>query len=328
MSSLHDLKDTRILFPFSRSPWIRNLLYFLVYEEVFLLLDDNEEEKKNTSLDSSIQEHVNDFFSKWFEPSPTIGLELIHQIVQQFRDPHHRVTHVLAPVSISYWDRITEENKNHLLNLLFDEKNEKEKPTHVGYPLPHETQGRPTIDMRECLHANCLYQRAKFSSGNALISHLEHMNCYTPFFHQRHQGYIDMHHAKAIEKYKEDKNITCPIFGCSKPFPSYEELVYHFEELGIEPFWKPGWTPKVKPKYETNKILVPKKEKLILNGHILVHKGSLIEEENVCICCEEESSELVFNCGHKTIGLNCYTKLTKHVCPICREKIDFVFPSF
>lgn len=339
MKALLHLKDQRMLFPINRSPWIRNLLYFLVYEEMHLSSLDSEEKtlhSQNLVLDK-VHAQVNTFFSKWFLPPLVIEKSVLTLIAKEFQKS--QITDMVCQNKISYWDK-DEEARTQLADRLFhdvfhDVKSDTVNSKHVGFPLPHETKGRPKIGMLECLHENCL--SPTFPSGTELVVHLIRENCFTPYYHHWHEDYIQRHSASDIYSMEQDTKHKgkweCPVFCCSQEFGTFPELIYHFESLGIAPFWKPGWQPKPhKLPVESHKqIPVPVnfQDKLVLQSHIQIKESSLQIQENMCICCEEEVQEIVFlPCGHRTVCFTCYSKLEKKICLECRAVIEFVFPTF
>jgi hypothetical protein len=47
-----------------------------------------------------------------------------------------------------------------------------------------------------------------------------------------------------------------------------------------------------------------------------------VEEEQCILCFKNKSSLQLHPCGHKIICPDCYTKLEKPECPVCRGKIQ------
>jgi hypothetical protein len=69
---------------------------------------------------------------------------------------------------------------------------------------------------------------------------------YCERFHRSHSDFVERQ-GLTPEWIRMEKLLVCPSMACSqhrRPFATPEDLVYHFEQLGIAPFWKIGWTPR------------------------------------------------------------------------------------
>jgi hypothetical protein len=116
--------------------------------------------------------------------------------------------------------------------------------SHQGLPIPHSINGRPKIGWCECYYDGC---HNKFESGQELIDHLKYYGCYTPNYHVCHEEIVLQNNKITPKYFIENKITTCPSWICkNKNFVSPEEVIEHFQELGIYPFWQEGIT--IKPK--------------------------------------------------------------------------------
>jgi hypothetical protein len=117
-----------------------------------------------------------------------------------------------------------------------------ERSKHSGLPLPHPEHGRPRLQHGRCLFAGC---GADFESAYMLYVHLTSwMPHYRENFHKSHHDYAIRNNFSP--EYVREHNVTrCPALACEgRHFDTPAELIYHFEELGIERFWSIGWNPR------------------------------------------------------------------------------------
>lgn len=183
-----------------------------------------------------------------------------------------------------------------------------EPPTHIGQPIPDPDIGRPYISYQKCMHKNC---NECFDTENDLIKHLKKFKVYIPSYHKLHEDIIQ--ELQLTEnKIKEENIKKCPSWICKEPeFHSPEELIIHFQKLGILPFWKLGMKFDLK-NYEFNKNI-----KLF--------------DSKECIICLENKPNVIFNkCMHSCYCISCYDSHIKlnHTlkCPLCREFFTKIYP--
>jgi hypothetical protein len=183
------------------------------------------------------------------------------------------------------------------------------KPTHEGQPLPHVQQGRPYIDWLRCYHENC-YER--FDKENDLIKHLKKFKVYTPNYHNFHEAEINV--LKLTEEKVIQENITkCPAAICKdNNFNTPQQLIEHFQRLGLEPFWKKGMIIKNKKDYNFDP------------------KVKIFNVDECVICCEAKPNLIFDNCLHCCFCIECYEADLQYnsikKCPICRESYNKIYP--
>lgn len=183
----------------------------------------------------------------------------------------------------------------------------KEQAIHIGQPLPDPFIGRPYIAYQKCMHTNC---NEYFNTDNELIKHLKQYKVYTPSYHKLHEDIVT-ELGLTENKIKEEKIKKCPSWICKEPeFNSPEDLIKHFQRLGIIPFWKLGM--KFEKEYEFNKNI-----KLF--------------DSKECIICLENKPNIIFNiCMHCCYCVTCYNNFIKLnstlKCPLCREFFTKIYP--
>jgi hypothetical protein len=139
---------------------------------------------------------------------------------------------------------------------------EKRRKAHRGYPLPHPQLGRPRLKMLTCLYPQC---GRVFASDFDLDNHLraERQADHVPRFHRSHHDFVTSNDLTP-EWIRREKLLKCPSLVCAQrghTFATPDDLIYHFEELGIESFWKPGWCPRKEAGAEEKKEEDAKKKK-------------------------------------------------------------------
>lgn len=184
----------------------------------------------------------------------------------------------------------------------------KEPPIHIGQPLPDPEIGRPYISYQKCMHKNC---NECFNTDNELIKHLKQFKIYTPSYHKLHEDIIE-ELGLTENKIKIDGIKKCPSIICKEPeFHSSEELIKHFQRLGIIPFWKIG--------------MIFESDEYQFNKHIKLY------EATECIICLNTKPNVIFDrCMHSCYCVNCYDKFIKLnstlKCPLCRDFFNKIFP--
>ena len=185
----------------------------------------------------------------------------------------------------------------------------KEPPTHIGQPLPDPEIGRPYISYQKCMHKNC---NKWFYTDNDLIKHLKKYKVYTPSYHKLHEDIVQ--ELQLTEnKIKEDGIKKCPSWICKEPeFHSPEELITHFQKLGILPFWKSGMKFEKENEYQFNKNIK-------------------LYDSKECIICLDNKTNIIFDrCMHSCYCISCFDKFIKLnsilKCPLCREFFNKIYP--
>ena len=183
----------------------------------------------------------------------------------------------------------------------------KEPPIHIGQPLPDPNIGRPYISYHKCMHKNC---NELFNTDNELIKHLKQFKVYTPSYHKLHEDIIQ-ELGLTEDKIKIENIKKCPSWICKEPeFNSPEELIKHFQRLGIIPFWKQGM--KFEKEYEFNKNIK-------------------LYDAKECIICLDTKTNIIFDkCMHSCYCITCYDKFIKSnsilKCPLCRDFFTKIYP--
>jgi len=193
----------------------------------------------------------------------------------------------------------------------FDANSSKayEKKAHKGYPLPDPEKGRPEIGWRECYHENC---HKYFENGWELKQHLEHLDKHTWGFHKFHENVVE-EMGLTPQKVKDINLTKCPSVVCDKHSKKFtpDELIQHFQLLGIKPFWEPGMV--VKNSQEDDSITFEN----------LTYKEVFTNDE--CVVCLENPPGVIFlPCFHHTVCLNCIESINR--CPMCRNPLKTVIP--
>ena len=179
---------------------------------------------------------------------------------------------------------------------------------HKGQPLPDIQKGRPFINWKKCYYENC-YEY--FKTDKELIKHLKYYDAYTPNYHVFHEQIIKEH--SLTENKIIQENITkCPALICDKnTFYSPEKLIKHFQELGLEPFWKPG--------------MIKQKSNYYFNPKI-----KIFNSDECIICCENTPNVIFDICLHSCFCVECYEIELKFnsikKCPVCRQGYDKIYP--
>jgi hypothetical protein len=191
------------------------------------------------------------------------------------------------------------------------------KPTHKGQPLPDPDTGRPYIDWKECYYEGC---HKTFTHGHELIDHLKQMGAYTESFHKIHEDYVFQNNLT------EDKVITCGMKKCPAYICQYldidstQDVIEHFQKLGIEPFWKKGFDLSSK---NMSSEYVFKKEIKIFNI-------------DACVVCLKKKPNIIFDkCLHCCFCIECFlssgslsTNSSRNIlkCPVCKSFYSRVYP--
>lgn len=190
--------------------------------------------------------------------------------------------------------------------------------SHKGQPLPDPENGRPYIDWKECYHEGC---HKKFNSEDELIKHLKNFSVYTPSYHRIHE-IIVWQNKLTVEKIIEKNMTKCPAFICQyQNTNSVDEVIEHFQKLGIEPIWHKGLDFSKKPtetKYNFN-------------------SGTKIYNSDTCIICLENKANIIFDkCLHCLLCIDCYSmsrendNLSNYAwvskCPFCKTFYNKVYP--
>lgn len=106
--------------------------------------------------------------------------------------------------------------------------------SHSGLPIPADTYAK--ISWKYCAHAGCNEQ---FYNEDHLIAHLESNNCYSFGFSKSHDHIIKINNVRTIEDLKTILNgsTQCPSMLCDFSGATFEDVVKHFREIGIRPFY-------------------------------------------------------------------------------------------
>jgi len=180
---------------------------------------------------------------------------------------------------------------------------------HYGQPLPDSDLGRPHLMWCKCQHADC---GKMFKKASDLVAHLVKNNVYTQGYHLEHENAVKRLDL-TTEKVIEEKMFRCPSTMCNFISENPQQLIDHFQQLGIEPFWKVGM--KIEPQTS------------LICGMDLIHKAPKIFASNNCVICMDEVAQiLINNCGHHVYCLGCFKICDKNRCPICRNKVDKFWP--
>lgn len=181
---------------------------------------------------------------------------------------------------------------------------------HTGQPIPDPEKGRPYIDWKQCKYFGC---NKSFDNANELIKHLVKYSCYIERFHWHHEAIVKSKNLTP-EKVIENNMISCPSIICSKyKFKSSGDLINHFIELGIEPFWEKGM------------VILP-------NNPFTSFTSTEIKKINVynsdeCLVCLSDKPKLVnLPCMHKIYCIGCWIEGKFNKCAVCTFKVDKVIP--
>lgn len=181
--------------------------------------------------------------------------------------------------------------------------------SHEGYPLPDPEKGRPFLNWNICMYDGCFQ---KFSDPNDLITHLNWFGCYTPCYHLIHEQSIES--AKLTPAYVMEHKLTkCPAYICKQnSYETPDELISHFQELGIKPFWTPGCVIKKKEDKDTK--------------YFEDISGSYYDSEECVVCCYNKPDLICTPCFHRVYCVSCYNEHKVDKCPLCRGTIGKIFP--
>lgn len=182
---------------------------------------------------------------------------------------------------------------------------------HDGLPIPDPELGRPHLQWRKCYFPNC---GREFNTPVELVTHLQKCNAFTQGYHWAHEEAL---YCIIGPDYVRENNITkCPSWACNqKTFNSPEDLIKHYQELGIEPFWEKGMCffsddNLSKSDYKRMLCSVPK----------------FFVTETCMICLDNPVEFLLDKCRHHIYCFDCLKVCNKESCPICRAKIDKFIP--
>jgi hypothetical protein len=182
---------------------------------------------------------------------------------------------------------------------------------HRGQPVPDPEKGRPYINWKQCKYFGC---NMCFNTADGLIDHLKYYSCYTERFHWYHE-FIVMNHLLTPEKVIKDNMTACPSLLCSKyKFNTPEDLIQHFIELGIEPFWEPGM------------VVMPNNLFTSFNT-IEISKGKFYIAEECIVCLSEKPNIINIPCMHKIYCIDCWLEGNFNKCAVCKFNIERVIPN-
>lgn len=176
---------------------------------------------------------------------------------------------------------------------------------HSGYPLNDLVNGRPKLNWEICYYRNCFKH---FTSANELKTHLEDLKVMKWGFHHYHEEAVKY---LTREKVLALKMTKCPSMVCDKDKITFtpEELCDHFDRLGIQPFFTGKWC--------INNLDEPEP----LCGY---HDAQKIHITKECVVCLDAPSQIITNCNHAVMCIECICKLTR--CPICNSTIENAYP--
>lgn len=185
---------------------------------------------------------------------------------------------------------------------------------HKGIPEVDPVEGRPHLFWKICKHSGC---GAKFKNPLGLVNHLIKCNVYTQGYHYYHERAVEI--LKLTPESVLKNNLTkCPSYVCnSKEFSKAENLITHFTNLGISPFWQVGMICKNELKEDNRSLLytVPK-----------------LFNVDTCIICLSNAPQIITGgCRHHVYCIDCYKEFNKtthigHLCPMCKRKVDVYYP--
>jgi hypothetical protein len=203
-----------------------------------------------------------------------------------------------------------------LFNNLTIFKEKTQTNVHKGQPLPDPNSGRPYIEWKECYHEGC---HKTFSTGEKLIEHLKNFQVYTPSYHRIHE-IIVWNNKLTIDKIREQNITKCPAFICQyQHMNSTDEVIEHFQKLGIEPIWHKGLDFSVKQNQEVKYNFNP---------------NTKIYDSDNCIICLENKANIIFDkCLHCLMCIDCYSMSCSSQdyswvskCPFCKSFYTKVYP--
>lgn len=315
---LSNSKEKSLLLPLTKTIYLKNVIYLLVYKYGDKLTTINESLRAICTNIHHNKEII------YVLDEKLIGL--VKKNLSCLKIEYSLSGEILNNVIKPFANKIKENIINsHQMDYV-------SKKSHKGYPEPHPEYGLITLEMQECYHKGC---HATFSSPEALKKHLIDNNSYIHGMHKSHEYITSVEYGwgflKPVEIIKKNKLTQCPALICNKKHVIFttEELIYHFQELGISPYWSPGWKPKLAisepPKAQIN--LTEKKEKLIVLSEMM----NIIEEgtdSSLCICCLVNRRNIIFfPCNHQIICFDCSKRVESETCLICKEEIKYRFPT-
>ena len=228
------------------------------------------------------------------------------------------LVNLVKPITIKSRSDISVIDINKKLNLFNKLESVTDvKPTHKDQPLPDSDNGRPCIGWRECYYEGC---HKTFSYEHELINHLQNLNAYIPSFHKIHEEIVLQNNLT------EDKiianNITkCPAYICNYDnINSAEEVIEHFQKLGIPPFWK------------KNMIITSKTK---TTDYIFNKEIKIFNIDECIICLQNKPNIILDKCLHCCFCIDCFLSLASppsstswniKICPICRSIYSKVYP--
>ena len=190
--------------------------------------------------------------------------------------------------------------------------------THLGQPIPDPIMGRPKLDWCVCQYKGC---GKKFTKASQLTAHLQELNIYTPSFHLSHEESVQIHNFTP-EKVLTLNITKCPSWLCdTKDFSTSQDLIKHFQILGIKPFWKQGMVIENGDYNEKLK-------------NTLLNNLKIYDVPKCVICLEGKANIIVSRCFHQVYCQDCVWVINKSStnsstishCPICRGKADTFYP--
>ncbi|AYV80972.1 MAG: hypothetical protein Harvfovirus12_8 [Harvfovirus sp.] len=205
----------------------------------------------------------------------------------------------------------------------------KDLMIHKGYPEPHPIDGMVSLELMECYYKGC---HRFFGSIESLKGHLIDNNAYIHGMHKSHENItcveIGWGYKSPVEIIKKNGLTQCPALICNKKNQVFttDELVYHFQELGIRPYWTAEWKAKVVEEKAPTGKAPSEKPIVVLNEMMNIIDEGL--ESSLCICCLNNSRNIVFfPCNHQIICFDCEKQLESTNCLICKEVIRYRFPT-
>jgi len=329
---LQQLGEKALYMPFFKSLFLKNLLYVIQNERLF----DNKMTLQTNDILTYINLHLQKDSNRIMISDPLLKY-IDTDIIAYSTNQKKPITAKFAAELEYYLQNLRKRLKFPTNdNIMYDEMMKKEKLIHSGYPEVHPEHGRVTLGLCECYYKGC---HKKFSSEFSLENHLNSViTNFVPKFHSSHANLM-LNSAYVLEK----KLTRCPSFICDKKHIVFtpEQLVYHFEELGIPGFWYKGWKPIVKIDVVKEELLAKNKKKEALeynekssNAKITLvsehpYISSDAENDTTCLCCCDAKSNVVFTkCGHQSVCWECYKKLQKAECLLCRENIRLALPVY
>jgi hypothetical protein len=208
--------------------------------------------------------------------------------------------------------------RNNLFKQNLTTKKEKNIP-HNGLPLPDPELGRPKLNWRQCYFENC---GKIFSTPSALVQHLTECNAYTQGYHWAHENAL---YCVIGPQYVKNHKLTkCPAYVCNdKSFGTPEELIRHWQLLGIEPFWQKGMCFLSD---SDNNMSIKNLSNIKERKKMLFSVPKLFVTDMCMICLENPTEVVLDKCRHHVYCINCLKTCSKETCPVCRTKIDNFIP--